>query len=39
MCTTEEQAAKGLNANDSHQEIFLVYGGMCLLRKAVNKWV
>jgi hypothetical protein len=40
-CTTEEQLSvmlllwvKGLNAKDIHKEIFLVYGGMCLSRKA-----
>jgi hypothetical protein len=31
--------AKGLNAKDIQKEIFPVYGGMCLLSKAVHKWV
>jgi hypothetical protein len=30
--------AKGLNAKDIHKEIFPVYGGECLLRKAVHNW-
>jgi hypothetical protein len=41
---TEEQCsavqflwAKGLDANDIHKEMFLVYGGKCLSRKAVHK--
>jgi hypothetical protein len=45
-CTTEEQRsvvrflwAKGLNAKDIHKEIFPVYGGKCLSRKAVRNWV
>jgi hypothetical protein len=44
-CTTEEQRsvvrilwAKGLNANDIHEEMFPVYGGKCLSRKAVPSW-
>jgi hypothetical protein len=44
--TTEEQlsvvrflCAKGLNAKDIHKEIFPVYGGKCLSRKAVQNWV
>jgi hypothetical protein len=44
-CITEEQRsvarllwAKGLNAKDIHTEMFLVYGGKCLLRKAVRPW-
>jgi hypothetical protein len=44
--TTEEQRsvvrslwAKGLNAKDVHKEMFPVYGGKCLLRKAVHNWV
>jgi transposase len=44
--TTEEQrsvvrflAAKGLNAKDIHKEMFLVYGGKCLSRKAVHSLV
>jgi hypothetical protein len=44
-CITEEQRsvmsflwAKGLNAKDIHKEIFLVYGGKCLSRKAVHYW-
>jgi hypothetical protein len=31
--------AKGLNAKDSHKEMFPVYGGKCLLHKAVHNWV
>jgi hypothetical protein len=31
--------AKELNAKDIHKEIFPVYDGMCLSRKAVHKWV
>jgi hypothetical protein len=45
-CSTEEQRsvvrflwAKGLNAKDIHNEMFPVYGGKCLLRKAVHNWV
>jgi hypothetical protein len=45
-CTTEEQCsvvrclwAKGLNAKDIHIEIFPVYGGKYLSRKAVHNWV
>jgi hypothetical protein len=30
---------KGLNAQDIHKEIFPVYGGKCLLRKAFHNWV
>jgi hypothetical protein len=30
---------KGLNAKDVHKEIFSVYGGKCLSRKAVHSWV
>jgi hypothetical protein len=30
--------AKLLNANDIHKEIFPVYGGECLSRRAVHKW-
>jgi hypothetical protein len=44
--TTEEQRsvvrflwAKGLNAKDIHKDMFPVYGGMCLLCKAVHNWV
>jgi hypothetical protein len=29
----------GLNAKDIHNEMFPVYGGMCLSRKAVHNWV
>jgi hypothetical protein len=43
---TEEQRllcvllwAKGLNAKDTHKEMFSVYGGKCLSRKAVHSWV
>jgi hypothetical protein len=45
-CTNEEQGsvvrfllAKGLNAKDIHKEMFPVYGGECLSRKAVHNWV
>jgi hypothetical protein len=46
-CTTQEQRsvvllflwAKGLNAKDIHKEMFPVYGGKCLSRKAVHNWV
>jgi hypothetical protein len=31
--------AKGLNAKDIHKEVFPVYGGKCLLCKAVHEWV
>jgi hypothetical protein len=31
--------AKELNAKDIHKEVFSVYGGKCLLRKAVHIWV
>jgi hypothetical protein len=45
--STEEQLsavrfflwAKGLNAKDIHKEMFRVYVGKCLLRKAVYNWV
>jgi hypothetical protein len=46
--TTEEQRSvvrffllweKGLNAKDIPKETFPVYGGECLLRKAVHSWV
>jgi hypothetical protein len=30
---------KGLNANDTYKEMFPVYGGKCLWRKAVHNWV
>jgi hypothetical protein len=46
-CITEEQrsvvhfflCAKGPCAKDIHREIFPVYGGKCLSRKAVHNWV
>jgi hypothetical protein len=45
-CNTEEQHsfvrflwAKELNAKNIHKEIFPVYGGNCLSRKAVHNWV
>jgi hypothetical protein len=45
-CTIEEQrsvvrllCAKELNANDIHKEMYAVYGGKCLSRKAVHNWV
>jgi ribulose 1,5-bisphosphate synthetase/thiazole synthase len=31
--------AKGLNVKDVHKEMFPVYGGKCLSRKAVHSWV
>jgi transposase len=31
--------AKGLNAKDIHKEMLPVYGGKCMSRKAVHKWV
>jgi hypothetical protein len=44
--TTKEQRpvvrflwAKELNAKDIHKEIFPVYSGKCLSRKAVHNWV
>jgi hypothetical protein len=43
-CTMQEQCSvvgflwtKGLNAKDIHKEMFPVYGGKCLSRKAVHK--
>jgi hypothetical protein len=30
---------KGLNVKDIHKEMFPVYGGKCLSRKAVHNWV
>jgi hypothetical protein len=30
--------AKGLRAKDIHKEMFPVYGGKCLSRKAVPSW-
>jgi hypothetical protein len=46
-CIIEEQrfvvrfflCAKGLDAKDIHKEVFPVYGGKCLSRKAVHNWV
>jgi hypothetical protein len=45
-CTNEEQhcvvpfsGAEGLDAKYMHIEIFPVYGGKCLSRKAVHSWV
>jgi hypothetical protein len=45
-CITEEQRSvvrflwtKGHNAKDFHKEMFHVYGGKCLSRKAVHNWV
>jgi hypothetical protein len=31
--------SKGLAAKDIHREIFTVYGGKCLSRKADHNWV
>jgi hypothetical protein len=46
VCTIEEQRyvlrflwAKALNAKYIHKEIFPVYGGKCLSRKAVHNWI
>jgi hypothetical protein len=30
---------KGLNSKHIHKEMFYVYGGKCLSRKAVHSWV
>jgi hypothetical protein len=30
---------KGLNAKDIHKEMFPIYGGKCLSRKAFQNWV
>jgi hypothetical protein len=30
---------KGINEKDIHKEMFPVYGGKCLSRKAVHDWV
>jgi hypothetical protein len=30
---------KGLNVKDIHKEMFAVYGGKCLSRKALHNWV
>jgi hypothetical protein len=45
-CITEEQRSvmrflweKGLSAKDVHKEMFPVYSGKCLSRKAVHNWV
>jgi hypothetical protein len=43
-CVTEENRCgfmwtKGLTAKDIHGEMFHVYGGKCLSRKAVHDWV
>jgi hypothetical protein len=42
---TEEQRSvvrflwpKGLNAKDIYKEMFPVYGGKCLSRKAIHNW-
>jgi hypothetical protein len=44
-CTTQEQCsvvhflcAKRHNSKNIHKEMFPVYGGKCLWRKAVHKW-
>jgi hypothetical protein len=45
-CTIEKQSfivpffpwEKGLNAKDIHKEMFPIYGGKCLWRKAVQNW-
>jgi hypothetical protein len=45
-CSTEEQRsvvrflwAKVFNAKGIHKEMFPVYGGKCVTRKAVHNWV
>jgi hypothetical protein len=45
-CATEEQCsfarflwAKGLNAKDTHKEMFPVYSDKCLSHKAVYSWI
>jgi hypothetical protein len=45
-CITEGQLSvvrflweEGLNAKDIHKEMFPVYGGNCLSRKAVHSWM
>jgi hypothetical protein len=45
-CITEERRSvlrflwpNGLNAKDTHNEMFPVYGGKCLSHKAVYNWV
>jgi hypothetical protein len=45
-CADEEQRSvgrslwtKGLDAKNIHKEIFTVYGGKCLSRKAVHSWM
>jgi ABC-type proline/glycine betaine transport system substrate-binding protein len=45
-CATKEQRsvadflrAKGLNTKDIHKEMFPVYSGKCLSRKAVHNWI
>jgi hypothetical protein len=30
--------AKGFNGKDIHKEMFPVYGGKCLSRKAIHNW-
>jgi hypothetical protein len=37
-CTTEEQRSVVLTAKDIHNDIFPVFGGKCLSRKAVHVW-
>jgi hypothetical protein len=46
MCTTKEKCyvmrflwARGLKAKDIHKEMFPVYDGKCLSRRAVHNWV
>jgi hypothetical protein len=45
-CTTKGQcsvahflSAKGLNAKDTHKELFPVYSGKCLSHEVVYNWV
>jgi hypothetical protein len=46
-CTTEKQRSvvryflwgKGLDAKDINKEMFCVYGGKCLSRKAIHNWL
>jgi hypothetical protein len=44
-CTIKEQHSvvhflwgKGLNTMDIHKEMFTIYGGKCLSRKALHNW-
>jgi hypothetical protein len=41
VCTTEKQSSvvRFCGQKDIDKEMFPVYGGKCLSRKAVNRWV